>query len=694
MSLSNEIDISIVVVNYNVKEFIAQLFDSIYKSVGNLRYEIILVDNNSVDNSIAYLSKKFPKVQYISNSSNVGFGKANNQAFSLANGKYTFILNPDTLLQENTLLCLNNFLDHNTQYGAVGCKLLNPDGSFAPESRRQEPNPISALGQTIGLTKFFPNNKRWSGYYMNWVSEDEFTDIEVLSGACMFFRSSILKEIKGFDEQFFMYGEDIDLCKRTRDLGYKIGYLPTTSIIHYKGESTKKDNMDYVVVFNKAMYQYFLKHYSKTYSYAFKFIIVLGIVTRGMISYLKLKVLNYWQLLLDLLIINSLIIPLFIWRYNIEYHAFFTNYKTSYLVVNLLLSSFYSLAGFQTGLYDSRKFLLGSMFKSVFLSISGTILVSFFLRDYAFSRLILVLTGVFSTIVLTVLRLYLRNTQINKTESGRIKPLRILIVGIDDRTADIIRKIRTKVNWNYEIVGLVAQNNSIQIEELENVTISGSVNNLSKLCQMLKIDEVFFSSNTLSNNEIVRQMTLIGELNIQTKLISEAKEYLIGKSNVEYFDDVPILDLDLAYNNTFNVIFKRLFDLILSSILLIVLSPIALIVYLKNIKVNSKDQINLNGKMVSILSPYINYKWFNRYILLIHIFTGKMSFIGAPLIRDGEEAPISYKKGLTGLRQINEHRLFRIEEKHQYELHYLKFYSIWLDFDILIKQLFNLKNRS
>lgn len=691
MSDSTKVDISIVIVNYNVKEFIAQLFDSIYKSIGNISYEIILVDNNSVDNSFNYLSTKFPEVKYISNSSNVGFGKANNQAFKIAKGKYTFILNPDTLVQENTLVSLKHFLDSNIDYGAIGCKLLNPDGSFAPESRRQEPNPISALGQTIGLTKLFPNNKRWAGYYMNWLSEDTFTEVEVLSGACMFFRTSVLKELDGFDEQFFMYGEDIDLSKRTRDLGYKIGYLPSTSIIHYKGESTKKDNIDYVVVFNKAMYQYFLKHYSKTYSYAFKFIIVLGIIIRGLTSYLKLKVIKYWQLIMDLFVINSLIIPLFIWRYDIEYHTFITNYKSSYLVVNLLLSSFYSLAGFQTGLYDSRKFMLGSMFKSIFLSVSGTILVSFFLRDYAFSRLILVLTGVFSTLVLTIVRLFIRNTQINKTESGRIKPLRILIVGIDDRTIDIIRKIRSKVNWNYEIVGLVTQNDTIQIEQLENVTVSGSVNNLSRLCQMLKIDQVFFSSNTLSNNEIVRQMTLIGEMNIHTKLISEAKEYLIGKSNVEYFEDVPILDLDLAYNNTFNVFLKRIFDLLISAILLIVFSPVALFGFVKNIQGKTKEILDLNGKCVTILSPYKKYKWFNRYKLLGHIFRGNMSFIGAPLIRDGEEAPISYKKGLTGLRQINEHRLFRIEEKHQYELHYLKFYSIWMDFDILIKQLFNYK---
>ncbi|NCP84191.1 MAG: glycosyltransferase [Bacteroidetes bacterium] len=694
MTQKTEIDISIVIVNYNVKEFIAQLFDSINRSIGELTYEILLVDNNSVDNSLNYLSSKFPDVVYISNSSNIGFGKANNQAFKEAKGTYTFILNPDTLVQENTLVRLKQFLDLNQEYGAVGCKLLNPDGSFAPESRRQEPNPISALGQTIGLTKLFPNNKRWAGYYMNWLSEDKFTDVEVLSGACMFFRTSVLKELHGFDERFFMYGEDIDLCKRTRDLGYKIGYLPSTSIIHYKGESTKKDNIDYVVVFNKAMYQYFLKHYSKTYSYTFKFIIVVGIIIRGLISYIRLKVLKYWQLLLDLLILNSLIVPLFIWRYDIEYHTFFTNYKSGYLVVNLLLSSFYTLAGFQTGLYDSRKFLLGSMFKSVFLSISGTILVSFFLRDYAFSRLILVLTCAFSTFVLTIVRLFVRNTQINKTESGRIKPLRILIVGIDNRTPDIIRKIRSKVNWNYEIVGLVSQKNSIQIEQLENVTVCGSVGNLSRLCQMLKIDQVFFSSNTLSNNEIVRQMTLIGELNIHTKLISEAKEYLIGKSNVEYFDDVPILDLDLAYNNTFNVLTKRLFDIVLSIILLIVFSPLAPFLYLKVINSKNNDTIDLNGENVSILSPYKTFKWYNRYQLLIQILRGSMSFIGAPLIRDGEEAPIKYKKGLTGLRQINEHRLFRIEEKHQYELHYLKFYSIWMDFDILIKQLFNLKNKS
>jgi O-antigen biosynthesis protein len=688
--VNKKIDISIVIVNYNVKEFITQLFESINRSLGDITYEILLVDNNSVDNSLNYLTKKFPKVTYIKNEENIGFGRANNQAFKIANGTYTFILNPDTLLQENTLLTLKTFLDNNDNYAAVGCKLLNPDGTFAPESRRQEPNPISALGQTLGFTRLFPNNKRLAGYYMNWLNEDQLSDVEVLSGACMFYRTSVLHELNGFDEQFFMYGEDIDLCKRTRDLGYKIAYQPATSLIHYKGESTKKDNIDYVVVFNKAMYQYFLKHYSKTYSYIFKSIIVLGIIVRGIFSYLKLIFDKYWQLLSDLLVINTLIFPLFIWRYNLNYFDFIDSYKTEYLVVNILLSLFYLLAGFQTGLYDDRKFSLGPMFKSIFFSIVGTIIVSFFLKDYAFSRLILVLTGFLTTVILTISRLIIRNTKINSQDSSRLKPLRVLLVGIDDRTTDIIRKIRSKVEWNYELIGLVHQDKDAnEIAQIENVPISGSIDNLSQLCKMLHIDQVLFTSNTLSNNEILRQITLIGELKIHTKLISEAKEYLIGKSNVEYFDDVPILDLDLAYNNPFNRFIKRLFDICVSIIALICLSPLFLSVLFFHLKKCETIRLNsTDNDSFTLFHPFQTYKWTNRIKLLYLIFIGKLSFIGAPLFRSEEEPPITYKKGLTGLRQINEHKLFRIEEKHHYELHYLKFYSIWLDLDILIKKVF------
>ncbi len=178
-------------------------------------------------------------------------------------------------------------MDKHPKTGASGCKIINPDGTFALESRRSIPTPLSALWKVLGLTALFPKSKTFADYYMSWMDENKPSQVPVLSGSFMFCRTEVLQKAEGFDEQFFMYGEDIDLCYRINKLGYDIDYVPATSIVHYKGESTKKGNLDYIVLFNKALYQFFKKHYSYGYSLFFRFLIVLGIILRGIIHYLK-----------------------------------------------------------------------------------------------------------------------------------------------------------------------------------------------------------------------------------------------------------------------------------------------------------------------------------------------------------------------------------------------------------------------
>jgi GT2 family glycosyltransferase len=256
------IDISVIIVNYKVKEYIANLLNSLEKASHQLTLEIFVVDNASGDNSIPYLQERFPEVTYIQNDENLGFGKANNQAIKLAKGTYTLLINPDTLVSEDTLDILFSHMQSNEDCGACGCKILNPDGTFAPESRRSVPTIWSAACKVFGLNTLFPKSKLFGKYYLSWLHEDEPSSIPVLSGSFMFWRTNVLQQLGGFDERFFMYGEDIDLCYRIQETGYHIDYVPETSIIHYKGESTKKGDLKYIRLFNKALYQFFDKQYS------------------------------------------------------------------------------------------------------------------------------------------------------------------------------------------------------------------------------------------------------------------------------------------------------------------------------------------------------------------------------------------------------------------------------------------------
>ncbi len=266
-------DISVVIVNYRVKEFIRLLIKSVEHASEGLSVEIIIIDNNSGDESVAYLKTYFPEIQIIENKVNKGFAAANNQGIKLSRGKYIYIVNPDVIIQKNTLSVFKTFLDRNQDYGMVGGKIINPDGSFARECRRSDPDLATAFYRVSNLDSKFPKNKKYGKRYLGWLDENKSADVPVISGASVFCRAEVLSEIKGFDEEFFMYGEDDDLCLRMRKKGYQIGYTPKTTVLHFKGESQKINTFKELKKIQQGLYTYFEKHNKQNYSSAFRFLI-------------------------------------------------------------------------------------------------------------------------------------------------------------------------------------------------------------------------------------------------------------------------------------------------------------------------------------------------------------------------------------------------------------------------------------
>ena len=253
--------VSVIIVNYKVKFFLAQCLHSVLKAMDGIDGEVIVVDNNSQDDSIDYVRGLYPQVTFIENKENLGFACANNIAIRQSKGEYVVLLNPDTVVNEHLLTDCISLLDSNPNIGATGVRMLNEDGTFAPESRRGVPTPFTAFCKMVGLTKLFPKSRLFGRYYMKYFDEYATTPIEIISGACMFIRKSVLDECGLLDEDFFMYGEDIDLSYRMLKTGKQNYYVPTR-IMHYKGESTKKDTFRYVYVFYEAMYIFFKKHYA------------------------------------------------------------------------------------------------------------------------------------------------------------------------------------------------------------------------------------------------------------------------------------------------------------------------------------------------------------------------------------------------------------------------------------------------
>lgn len=281
------ITLSIVIVNYNVCGFLEQCLLSLADAVKEIPHEIFVVDNASTDGSDTYIPRRFPQVKYIYNTENVGFARANNQAMALSSGRYVLLLNPDTVVGESVLSEACRFLDDHPDAGALGVKMLDGDGRFLPESKRGFPSPWVSFCKIFGLAKMFPRSPRFGRYHLRYLDENEINRVDVLSGAFMLLRRSTLDRCGLLDEQFFMYGEDIDLSYRMTLTGRHNYYLPLR-IIHYKGESTKTESLRYVRIFYQAMLIFLRKHYPH-YKFFAQFSIRLAIYLRASAAAVRRK---------------------------------------------------------------------------------------------------------------------------------------------------------------------------------------------------------------------------------------------------------------------------------------------------------------------------------------------------------------------------------------------------------------------
>ncbi len=283
--------LSVVIVSYNVKFFLEQCLCSLKKAVEaspltDGQTEVFIVDNASSDGSLEFLIPLFPSFHFIRNNENRGFAKANNQAVSQCSGEYILFLNPDTILAEDSLdLCLSFFKSHRDA-GAIGLHMIDGAGNYLKESKRGFPTPRASFFKVSGLARLFPRSKYFSGYYMGYLNEDSTHSVDVLSGAFMMIKKTVFDITGGFDEQFFMYAEDIDLSFRIREAGYQNYYLSNTTIIHFKGESTRKD-FRYVKIFYDAMELFMKKHFSGNMSSFQFYFLTSGVRVSRTISYLQ-----------------------------------------------------------------------------------------------------------------------------------------------------------------------------------------------------------------------------------------------------------------------------------------------------------------------------------------------------------------------------------------------------------------------
>jgi GT2 family glycosyltransferase len=272
-------ELSVIIVSYNVREFLKNCLFSAKKASENINCEIFVVDNNSSDSSAEMVRNEFTEVKLIQNTVNKGFSAANNQAIKQSAGQYILLLNPDTLVEEDTFSKCIGFMKNHPDAGALGVRMVNGEGRFLPESKRSLPTPATAFFKTFGFSFLFPKSHLFSRYYLSHIDCYETSATEVIAGAFMFIRREALEKAGLPDEDFFMYGEDIDLSYRIMKAGYQNYYFPDVQIIHFKGQSTSRNNYNDIFNFYRAMRIYSGKRHEEKFTLLY-FLIIPAIYLR------------------------------------------------------------------------------------------------------------------------------------------------------------------------------------------------------------------------------------------------------------------------------------------------------------------------------------------------------------------------------------------------------------------------------
>lgn len=278
--------LSIIIVNYNVKYFLEQCLYAVQQAIRSIETEVFVVDNCSTDGSIAYLQQKHPWVRFIANEKNEGFGKACNKALFKCKGDFVLFLNPDTIVPEQIFLESIRFFDMHADAGCIGVRMLDGIGVFLPESKRAFPSPLVSFFKLSGLSALFPKSSFFNRYALGFLDESTVHEVDTLCGAYMMGRRDLLQSLNGFEEDFFMYGEDIDLSYRVQKAGKKNYYLGHLAIIHFKGESSGKNKSRHIRYFYNAMQIFVSKHYTGLRAFILKMLLYAGIAIRAFISLL------------------------------------------------------------------------------------------------------------------------------------------------------------------------------------------------------------------------------------------------------------------------------------------------------------------------------------------------------------------------------------------------------------------------
>ncbi len=540
--------LSIVIVNYNVKYFLEQCLISVKRAIDGIDAEVIVVDNASADGSCDMVAAKFAWVKLIRSESNLGFSKGNNLGIEAAKGEYVLLLNPDTVVAEDTFEKCLAFMASHADAGALGVRMVDGKGNFLPESKRGLPTPAAAFYKTFGLAALFPKSKIFGKYHLGFLPEKETNEIEILSGAFMLIRKAALDKTGLLDEAFFMYGEDIDLSYRIIKAGYKNYYFPETTIIHYKGESTKKTSVNYVKIFYKAMIIFSKKHFGGNQSGLFSFFINLAIIFRGVLTLLANIFSSSYLFIIDaLLSFAGIYFITTYWESAIKYTQHYYPNEFLFIVVPVYII-IWIVATFLGGGYD-KPFRTSNILRGIFFGTLAIAAVYAFLpNEWRFSRAIIILGAMWTAFEMLFTRLsyHLIKYQALSIENDEEK--KVLLAG-NNEDCTRAEKLLIATGANSEVVSSVQQ-----------------ISEIKKLALVYDINEIIFCSRDLSFGQIIDSIILCGN-KMEYKILNENGTAFIGSNSKNTAGDVYSFDHHFKLANPIYQRRKRLLDIFLCLVL-------------------------------------------------------------------------------------------------------------------------------
>lgn len=495
--------LSVIIVNYNVKHFLQLCLHAVYRAVQHIAAEVIVVDNNSHDGSVQMVQQLFPQTILIANKNNLGFSKANNQAVALANGEFILFLNPDTVMPEDFFSRLLPFIEARPNVGAIGPKLIDGRGRFAPDGKKSFPTLSVALYKSLGLNRIFPKSPVFNKYYAVHVSESQTAPVDVLSGCCMLVRSNLIRQIGGaFDEAYFMYCEDVDLCFRIKQAGFDNIYFPDATLIHYKGESTRKTTVSYVRIFNKALATFVSKHYGRGHARLLLLFIHAGIALRTVLGFIKgLLQLLRMPLLDGILLFFVLWLLKGFWVEEIKDMSpipIRDVLLTFPAYVILWISSLYLNGAYDSpyrGLRVVRGMAIGTVLVLAFYG-----LLPVYLRH---SRSMLLFSGAGGALLLVMIHELLIRLGIVPLATQRATTKRAVIVATHSAFLDAESLLQT-IRQAPEVLGRIAPEYNPSSKPLS------QINDLPAFAKTAAIDEIIFCVASLSYQDIFKQMQACG----------------------------------------------------------------------------------------------------------------------------------------------------------------------------------------